>query len=121
MSRKLQRMKSSCKRAGGAVRCRECVKKTKYSSLDDRFCFVPIAIETLGTWGDEGKKLIDEIGEKLSEKTRENRSKSYLIQRISIALQRGNAASILGTIPDSKEKLDTVYYITLSFLCATYM
>lgn len=104
-------IKSTCKRAGGAAKCRECVKTTKYSSLGNRFCFVPVAIETLGTWGDEGRKLIDEIGKKLAEKTGENRSKSFLIQRISLALQRGNAASILGTIPDSTEKLDTVYYI----------
>jgi hypothetical protein len=35
--------------------------------------------------------------------TGEKRSTSFLIQRVSIAVQRGNVASILGTLPQGKE------------------
>lgn len=104
-------VKSTSKRRGAAANTREARKKSKYSSLEDRFCFVPIAIETMGSWGKEGRKLAEDIGKKLIESTGEIRAKSFLYQRISIAIQRGNAASILGTIPDSVEKFDSVFYI----------
>jgi hypothetical protein len=49
------------------------------------------------------QKKINEIGEKIHKITNESRATSYLIQRISIAVQRGNAASILGTIQDPND------------------
>lgn len=67
----------------------------------------------MGTWNEDGEKLIDEIGKKLIHITGESRSKNYLIRRISIATQRGNAASILGTISNGTDKFDTVYYYIL--------
>lgn len=77
----------------------------------DSFLFCAIFIETMDPWGDDGRKLIDEIGKKLIQSTGEPRAKSFLIQRIGIANQRGNAASILGTIPQDAKKLDEIYYI----------
>lgn len=66
-------------------------------SLEDNFHLVPAAIETLGAWEEE-EKIVDTIRNKLKQVTGENKSKSYLIQRSSVAIQKGNAASILGTI-----------------------
>lgn len=86
----------TCHRAGSAASTRENSKRTKYRALDN-FYFCPISIETMGSWGEHGRKLIDEIGKKLNQSTGEQRSKSFLLQRISIANQRGNAASKLGT------------------------
>lgn len=68
--------------------------------------FCPIAIETFGSWGGEGRKLVDEIGKKFQATTGERKSKSFLLQKISIANQRGNATSIFGAIPQTTEKLD---------------
>ena len=65
----------------------------------------------MGSRGEEGKKLINEIGKKLKEATGEARSKSFLIQRISIANQRGNATSIFGILPQDNDKFDEIYYI----------
>ena len=101
-------IKSTCRKAGEAARIREQVKTTKYASLSDNFFFCPIAIEAFGSFGSEGRKLVDEIGKKLQETTGEKKSKSFLL---SIANQRGNAASILGTIPQTSEKLDAIYYV----------
>ena len=39
--------------------------------------------------------------------TGEAKSKDYLLQRISIAIHRGNAACILGTL--GKQKIDDIY------------
>jgi hypothetical protein len=78
----------------------------------NNYHLVPIAIETLGPWGDDAKKIINEIGQKIQKITNESRSTSYLSQRISIAVQRGNAASVLGTIEDSSNnKLEDIFYI----------
>ena len=63
---------------------------------------VPIATETYGAWGPQGLKLVKEIGKKIRELTYEKRSTYFLIQRIQIAIQRGNAACILGTVPSSE-------------------
>jgi nucleoside permease NupC len=58
------------------------------------------------------KKIINEIGQKIQKITNESRSTSYLSQRISIAVQRGNAASVLGTIEDSSsDKFEVIFYI----------
>ena len=71
---------------------------------------MPVAIETFGSWGTSAKKLIQDVGKKLCEVTKEERSTTYLKQRISVAIQKGNAAAILGTIP-SEESLDDIYYL----------
>ena len=99
------------RQVGAAASGRESSTRLKYRSLENEFCFYPISIETMGPWGDDGKKLINEIGKKLIESTGEKRSKSFLIQRISIANQRGNAASIFGTLPQDTNKFDEIFYV----------
>jgi len=58
-----------------------------------------VGIETFGPWGKGAIKLVSEIGQKLKEVTGEKRATSFLRQRISIAVQRGNVAGVLETIP----------------------
>jgi len=54
---------------------------------------VPVAVETLGPWNDEGLALIAEIARRTSRITADPREAFFLFQRISVAVQRGNAAS----------------------------
>ena len=42
------------------------------------------------------------------ESTGEKRSTAYLIQSLSMTIQRGNAASVMGTVGPTK-KLDEIY------------
>jgi len=91
-----------------AANIRETQKITKYQNLATDYCFVPIGIETFGSFGTEGHKLLKAIGKKIMEVTGEKRSTSYLFQRISIAIQRGNSCCILGTVPHS-EGLEEVF------------
>ena len=51
-----------------------------------------------------------ELGTRIATATGEKRSKYFLFQAISMAIQRGNVISILGTTPDTK-KLDEVFYL----------
>ena len=71
---------------------------------------VPIAVETFGAWGPEGLQLIKNIGKKIQDLTGEKRATFYLFQSISVAIQRGNAASVLGTVKPGK-KLDEIFYL----------
>ncbi|CAH2210858.1 jg24633 [Pararge aegeria aegeria] len=77
----------------------EQAKRPKYENLDSSFIFVPFGVETLGPWGPEARALFKELSKRVIESTGEPRAGSYLGQRISLAIQRGNAASILGTVP----------------------
>ena len=60
------------------------------------FTILPIATETLGSWGPMGLKFVREIGGRIAEATGEKKSRYYLLQAISMAIQRGNVSSILG-------------------------
>ena len=74
----------------------------------NKFC--AFAVETLCAFGEDALKLVRELGNRLRKITGEARSTSFLIQRVSLAIQRGNAASIMATIPPSK-KFDEIYLI----------
>ena len=71
---------------------------------------MPIAVETLGSWGPSGIKFIKEIGSRIQLNTGDKRSTSFLFQAISMAIQRGNVASIRGSVPNSKT-LHELYYL----------
>ena len=71
---------------------------------------VPVAVETFGSWGSEGASLVKSIGKRIQDLTGEKRATFFLFQSISMAVQRGNAVSILGTVK-SGEKLDEVFYL----------
>ena len=71
---------------------------------------MPVGLETFGSWGPEGHKLIKDIGKKLKEVTGEPRSTFFLTQRISMAIQRGNSSIVQGTVP-STEGLDEIFEV----------
>lgn len=85
-------------------------KHQKYESLTNRFLFRALAFETTGVFSKDSIKTTKEIGKLLAEKTGEPRSTYFLRQRISVAIQRGNAKSILGTVLH-EEDLHEIFYI----------
>ena len=100
----------SSQQAGHLANQTEKKKINHYNDLADQFIFIPVATETSGVIGNIGLNFIKKIGSKIAEVTNEKRSTAYLIQRISIAIQKGNAASIMGTIPPSKN-LEEIFYL----------
>jgi hypothetical protein len=76
-------------------------KVQKYSDIISGVDFVPVAIETSGVWGSHALDLITEVGRRIAGVTHEPRSTMFLRQRISVAVQRGNAGCILGTFPNN--------------------
>ena len=87
-------MKISAKKAGSAAEFREDEKSKHYKD--------PVAVETFGAWGPQGLKLIKDIGKRICEVSGEKRSTFFLLQNISMAIQRRNAACIVGTAPVSE-------------------
>ena len=73
-------------------------KRQKYGELASPHCFVPVVVETFGVWGHEATLLVGEIGRRQAITQGDPRAGSYLWQWINIALQRGNAISVMGTI-----------------------
>ena len=69
----------------------------KYRQIGDTYIFVPVAIETFGVFGPAAVKFIQEVGRRIASVTHDPKSSAYLVQRVSVAIQRGNCASALGT------------------------
>ena len=89
--------------AGSAAKIAEVRKVAKYKTLAVYYTFVPIAIETLGPMGPEAKTFLLELGRRLRQQTGEPRSTPFLLQRISMAIEKGNAIATMGSIPREKE------------------
>ena len=91
-------------KAGSAAATAEVNKKNKYSDLRQSIDFVPVALETSGVWGPEGRALIRELGRRIGIAQHDTRSTMFLLQRISIAVQRGNAECILVSLRPSEDE-----------------
>ena len=70
-------------------------KKAKYEHLDASHSFVPVAVETAGVFGPLTHTFLKDLGRRIALVTGEEKSYSYLVQRVSVAIQRGNAASVV--------------------------
>ena len=88
----------------------EAKKLSHYQNLSSGYIVMPVAMETLGSIGPMTMQFIKELGSRIIDVTGDKRAKSYLFQRLGIAVQRGNAASIMGTVP-SGQKLYELYYL----------
>ena len=53
--------------------------------------FVAVAVETFGSWSVEGLAFVNELGKRCSAVSGDDREALFLRQRLSVALQRGNA------------------------------
>ena len=69
-----------------------------------------MAVETLGALGEEACTFFRDLEHWIQAVTSEPRSVQFLMQRLSVAVQRGNAACVLGTVPASLG-LDELFYI----------
>ena len=83
-------------RPGAAADKAAAIKSRKYCGLAGTHLFFLVAIETAGTWNQMAVELVQEIGTRITLVTEDSRE-TVLFQRLSIALQRGNAVSFLST------------------------
>jgi len=99
---------NSAVRAGVVASSAETAKVNKYRLIGDEHLFVPVAIETFGVFGPVALKFFQELGRRITSVNHDPKSSAYLVQRVSIAIQRGNCASVLGTCPPG-QKLGGVF------------
>jgi hypothetical protein len=80
-------------------------KIVKYNALSPLYRLVTVAAETIGALGDEAIAHL-----RIAAVTGESRSHQFLMQRLSVTVQRRNAAYVLGTAA-SNLGLDDICYL----------
>src|SRR6218665_2163617 len=102
--------------AGSAAEQAAVRKTVKYALLPATHVFVPIAFETLGPVYAEGAEFLSELGRRISSVFGYQRERNFLLQRLSICVQRHNAIASgvhfrmvvkPGTRPDFLENIFT--------------
>ena len=81
--------------AGTAPNSTEERKLCKYAVLAEAHQFEPIAVVTMGVYGGSTGVILRAIGRRLVEATGEPREANWFRRNLAIAIQRGNAFSIL--------------------------
>ena len=76
-------------------------KTTNYVALAATHSFVPIAIEKSGAGAPQSAKFIEDLGRRITTITNEPLETTYLYQRMTVTLQRGNAVAFRNTFPES--------------------
>jgi len=95
-------VRSTSVTAAAAASHAEGEKHAEYANLAHQYIIQPVAIETLGSIGPESRVFLNKLCKLLIAKTgnlKEGAS-AYFRQRISIAMARGNCASVVGSLPD---------------------
>ena len=85
-------LQSATSAAGAVAALADNRKKGKYGCLDSTYTFTPIAIESSGACGPLTIGFLRDLGNRLKLTTGEENSFKYLLQRLSVAVQRGNSA-----------------------------
>ncbi len=73
-------------------------KSSKYCGLTPTHHFTPVAIESLGAIGPLTMTFLKDLGRRIQLRTGEEKAPLYLLQQVSIAVQRGNCVSVRGSI-----------------------
>lgn len=94
-------VQGSARRPGTAADQAQTIKRRKYAFLMDNYEFAALAMETFGPWSSDTKRFIKEVSARLINASGDPRAGFFLAQRLGLAVQRGNAASILGTMPQA--------------------
>ena len=66
--------------------------------MDPSHTFQPLAVETLGAFGPNTATFLKDLGRRIRQTSGEEKSFPYLVQRLAVAIQRGNTASVMGTL-----------------------
>ena len=84
--------KDSARQAGfEATKCQKC-------DLQNSYHFQPVAIETIGVYGKSTAPFLSGLTKKFVDVSGDPRECQWLHQRLSLAVVRGNAASILACV-----------------------
>lgn len=95
----LSHLQGTACQAGSAASTAEVNKHKKYQNLNNIYQFLAFAVETFGPWSKDAKEFYKTLTPLLIDATGDPRAGSHFKQKISIAIQKGNAVSVLSTMP----------------------
>ena len=72
-------------------------KRVKYEGIANSHTFIPVALETFGSYGEAARRFVVELGRLWALATDDPLAAAKLRQRLSVAIQRGNAICVKGT------------------------
>jgi len=90
--------KDSARQAGFVATKAEVTKCQKYHDLQSNYHFQPLAIETTGVYGKSTAPFLSSLLKKLLDVSGDPREHQWLHQCLSLAVAKGNAASILACV-----------------------
>jgi len=102
---------STVVKAGAAAHRAAQSKTDKYASLASSRIFCPFAIETAGASHETAIEVTQEIGRRITVVTEDTRETEFLFQRLSMALQRGNAVSFQNTLITERNVVAAIYIV----------
>ena len=78
---------------------------------NNTYVFVPVAIETGGTWHHQAVELVQEIGRRTANITGDVTESNFLFQQLSVALQRGDAVLISKHVHHQLARCNPLFHI----------
>ena len=88
----------SASAAGATADHAASLKHQKYQQLASSHTFIPVAIETFGSFGEEAIAFINSLGGRIISTIGDPRERMFLFQRLAMAVQRGNIACFTGSL-----------------------
>ena len=82
---------------GGAAESAGDKKDAKYNDLAKSYTFMPIAFRTLGLINSKALSFLADLGRRMTTVTGDPREGAFLLQRLSVAVQRFNCVCFKGT------------------------
>jgi len=67
-------------------------KCEKYAEISTTHTFLPIAVETLGSMNESAYQFFDDLSRRIGDISGDSRETSFIDQRLSVTIQRFNAA-----------------------------
>lgn len=90
-------LKWSSVQSGSVADNAERDKHNHYTDIKNQYIFTPLAFESFGAIGPETSVFLKKLGKLMAKNSGEPRSLDFLLQRISITIQRGNSVCIRDT------------------------
>ena len=81
---------ATARQAGAAAERAAELKFAKYSGLEDKCIFQPIAVESLGPLNETARQFLKDLG-RIYAQSGDDRESAFLFQRLSVVIQRFNA------------------------------
>ena len=82
---------------GAAAETAATRKLSKYSAVSQTHIFILVALKTMGPINAEGIHFLYELGDRLVSVSGDPRESSFLLQRLSVPVQRFNMVAFRGT------------------------